>query len=166
MKKILSVILIIFTLTTIIFAIPASAVPSVVEQNAQILYDALVIARQQTPQHILELPTHGIYRPLVVSVAQTLYILTGGRIVDVRIHINVEPENWLDRYHALITDHNDNAYLLMLTESGSLSAILDSDHQILWSFHEGPGIQPWWMIFSPWLQCVLRVVFFGWIWMR
>jgi len=26
--------------------------------------------------------------------------------------------------------------------------------------------EPWWTILPHWLQCVLRVVFFGWIWMR
>jgi len=168
MKKILSTVLAMFALAAI-FAISANAEnsSSVVEQNTQLLYNALVAARQQIPQEWLRFPAEEVCRPAVEEAAGWFYDITGGMISEVNIQAQIQlyPHNYISDFYAVVIDQNNQSYTLILDERGPLYAIWDSNRQEVWNRHGGPNLS-WWMTLPFWMQCILHVVFFGWIWMR
>jgi len=148
-RKIFCTILAIVTLFSV-FAIITSAT-SAVEHNTDLLYREL---------NAVQLTT----REYVRGIAEILFVyLNVGKILEIQVNLP-HVEHYSDRYTLTFSDEHGSVYSLVMSGS-ALIVILNENNIAVWGGSEIVRA-PWWTIFPSWLQCVLRVVFFGWIWMR
>ena len=104
------------------------------------------------------------------SVLHTAIILDSigvQRIADIEIQ---QGDFWAYYFIVAIYDTTGKVYFMHLNVDGIVMMIWVEypEHKMLW-VTTGPGLlnpPRWWEFWPHWLQCVLRVVFFGWIWMR
>jgi len=71
----------------------------------------------------------------------------------------------------LVTDQNGIKYEVEINSNGGLPSVLREDGVYIYRTTSGPLIfvEPalkWWQHLLPWMQCILRYVCFGWIWMK
>jgi len=143
MRKYLCIILAIVALFSV-FAITASAISSV-DYNAALLYRELNTVQPNSKEQARR-------------IAAILDEIGIGRIVESQVN------HYGERYSVRFSDEHGNIGTIIM-EDTSLIAILDGNNFAIWGGSEIVS-SPWWFFLPSWLQCVVRVVFFGWIWMR
>ena len=144
MKKIISIALVVIVLFSV-FAVNIFANSSV-EHNTNLLY--------------LELNTiQPISKEQTRRIAELLDSFDVGKIIEFQV------EQYYVRYSISFLDEHGSRYSIVM-ERTALIAILDENGYALWYLGGGQISSGWWQFWPAWLQCVLRVVFFGWIWMR
>ena len=164
MKKTLSLILAAFALSAFFtvgataFSFPDDTCP-IVRRNAETLYRELGAISE-----------HSVYMGTMLFLAQTLCSVGMEEIVDINIELTYPSGGSLFYFNATIRDTAGIVYFMYLNEDGAASLIYRGYRyqygELLWYAPLGTSILPLWAFWPPWLQCVVRVVFFGWIWMR
>ena len=140
-----------------VFAITTSAISSI-DYNAALLYRELNVIRKEALQNYPNL--WPISKDGVREAAEIIDSLGIGRIVE----LQAAPFRGI--YSLSFSDEYGNLYSIGM-ESIGLISLVDENGNALWYFGSGSMLPaPWWAWLPPWLQCILRVVFFGWIWMR